>query len=142
MNKISFQKGLTYTIYNKPKDYPNKVIVVGWVGSDRAGIKATCDTVEEARACIPDGLKCVPDCDSTGIIVESWADEMTGEYLLQMLQQMTPEQRKLPVMVQVPAGEYDSYFTTPVTCKILNILPPPDLIELEGGKPTICITVE
>jgi len=64
---------------------------------------------------------------------------MCGEDLFQQLQRMTPEQRKCSLMVQVPSAEYDSYFTQPTGCTVLNI---EKYNESENGTPTICITVE
>ncbi len=70
--KIEHQDGLTYTIYNNPRDFPGEVVIRGWVGYDSAGIKARCKTVEEARSCIPDGLKCIKPKNDDPVIVESW----------------------------------------------------------------------
>lgn len=63
----------------------------------------------------------------------------TGEDLLQMLQKLTPEQRVNEVQVQVPAGEYDSYFTPVYAAALLKIK---DCQEFEDGETKICLSVE
>lgn len=73
ITKIHHQKGLRYTIYQNPRDYPGKVVIRAWVGTDSAGIKAVVDSLAEAREIIPEGLTCIPN--NTGhqnTIVESW----------------------------------------------------------------------
>lgn len=68
-----------YTIYNKPRDFPNKFVVRGW--SIQAGtvihdkeVTAITDTLIEARAAVPmrQDFRIVRDFVDDPVIVESW----------------------------------------------------------------------
>lgn len=65
-----------YTIYERPRDYPEGFVVRAWhimPGRAEPGEARTASTLEEARALVPPGLICfarTPDDDPT--IVETW----------------------------------------------------------------------
>ena len=66
-----------HVIYNRPRDYPDKVVVrVRHVGPGFELVSADCTlhaTVEEARASLPPGLVCVPRHETDDpVIVEIW----------------------------------------------------------------------
>jgi len=66
-----------YVIYKKPKDYPTKFVVRLWIigpGTAQAGpLICTADTIEEARASMPDGVDQLPTFDSDDpVIAEVW----------------------------------------------------------------------
>lgn len=66
-----------YAIYEKPRDYPTKFVVRLWIigsGTVQAGpLICTANTLEEARASLPDGVACVQHGDPfEQQIVEVW----------------------------------------------------------------------
>ena len=66
-----------WTIYNRPLDFPNHFAVRQWVVTDDGLLMhkfaCVCDTLEEARECIPVGTLCFPrEEDDDPVIVESW----------------------------------------------------------------------
>lgn len=68
---------IQYTIYARPRDYPNSFVVRRWriYANDLRPDPSVnvCQTLEEARSCIPPGLVRIPrfrDDDPT--IVEVW----------------------------------------------------------------------
>lgn len=67
----------TYTIYERPLDFPEKFVVRGFtIRADSAEPDArvqVADTLEEARALIPYGCVCLArDPDDEPQIVETW----------------------------------------------------------------------
>lgn len=71
-NKSLYQ----YVIYNKPKDCPTKFVVRVWIigpGTAQAGpVVCTVNTLEEARASLPDGVEIIPITDPDPVIAEVW----------------------------------------------------------------------
>lgn len=66
-----------YTIFCKPSDYPNHYVVRRFhviKGETTPTFYVwICDTLDEARACIPDNLMLIPrDPDDAPALVESW----------------------------------------------------------------------
>jgi len=66
-----------YVIYKKPKDYPTKFVVRLWIigpGTAQAGpMICAVNTIEEARASLPDGVDQLPTFDSDDpVIAEVW----------------------------------------------------------------------
>lgn len=66
---------ILYTIYERPKDFPDKFVVRAWeIGRAPCPGKATAfNTLEEARSAVPRGLYCLhrhPTDEPA--IVESW----------------------------------------------------------------------
>lgn len=66
-----------YTIYDHPADFPNNYIVRSWMVKaakvESGEVIAMCDTLAEARACLPQGSTRLPrDVNDDPVIVESW----------------------------------------------------------------------
>ena len=65
-----------YVIYDKPRDFPTKFVVRVWIigpGTVQAGpMICAADTIEEARASLPDGLEHLPVFDPDPAIAEVW----------------------------------------------------------------------
>lgn len=71
---------ITFTIYEKPKDYPDKFVVRRWavvrgqpnpVPDPKAW--AVTDSLEQARASLPPGLVCIDRyAQDDPVIVETW----------------------------------------------------------------------
>ena len=63
-----------YVIYNKPKDCPTKFVVRVWIigpGTAQAGpMICTADTLEEARASLPDGVVMLPRFQEDDPVIE------------------------------------------------------------------------
>jgi hypothetical protein len=66
-----------WVVYENPRDYPGKFVVRRWlIGPGTitpvAAVEVT-DTLDEARAAVPDGLFCTPRMpDDDPCIVEVW----------------------------------------------------------------------
>jgi len=66
-----------YVIYEKPKDYPTKFLVREWIigpGTVQAGpMICAADTIEEARASLPEGVDQFPVFENDDpVIAEVW----------------------------------------------------------------------
>jgi len=66
-----------WTIYDHPADYPDNVVVRGWRVENGLAVAfedvVIVDTIDEARAAIPAGLRPIPRVASDDpVIVESW----------------------------------------------------------------------
>jgi hypothetical protein len=66
-----------YTIYDHPRDYPEKFVVRRCVVMATGEIEHldgyACDTLEQARALVPPGLFCQPrQTEDDPVIVETW----------------------------------------------------------------------
>jgi hypothetical protein len=65
-----------WTIYDNPSDYPGKFVVRRWIVKgplEAADDVIVCDTLEEARSKIPEGLVGVPRAYEDALCtVETW----------------------------------------------------------------------
>lgn len=66
-----------WTVYDHPADFPDKFVVRGWRVENGLAVAledvVIVDTLDEARAAIPEGLRAIPRLkDDDPVIVESW----------------------------------------------------------------------
>jgi hypothetical protein len=67
---------IQFTIYERPRDYPEGYVVRCWeitAGEMIPGEAWGAPTLEAARELVPEGLFCIPrDPDDDAVIVETW----------------------------------------------------------------------
>jgi hypothetical protein len=62
-----------FVIYDHPKDYPGHFVVRRWFGTIATSDFAIANTIEEARAEVPDGLVRLPhQPGEDAVIAETW----------------------------------------------------------------------